>query len=193
MKKTTAILAAVLLLATAAVYAQPGTRGVCDGDGPHGRMFGGQMRGGGFGHGFGSGHGRAGGQMLLALADELELTEAQQQQLQTMMVTFQTERVDAKAKVEKAQIKLRALRMDDEASESAVMAAIDDVSRQRAELQKMQYRHHQQMKGVLTDAQQEKLKQLRQEFRQERRGRFFDDDDDDSPPAPRGRRGKAGR
>jgi Spy/CpxP family protein refolding chaperone len=77
-----------------------------------------------------------------------------------MATQFRLEKVDKDAAVKKARITLRAL-MRDDAGESQVSAAIDEVSRLNADLKKMQYRHHQQMKGLLTDEQQKKLKELR--------------------------------
>jgi len=102
---------------------------------------------------------------IMAMADELELTDDQIGKLQTMTTQFQLEKVDKDAAVKKARISLQAL-MRDDADEGKVFAAIDETSRLTADLRKMQHRHHQQMKALLTDEQREKLKNCR-----------FDDDD----------------
>ena len=195
MRKATILLAALLLLISTGAFAQANKPGVCDGDGPHGRFNQGMGRGAGFGHGMGGRMGMPDGQPgirhLLAVADEIELTDDQKNRLESMTVDFQTQRVDAQAEVKKAEITLRSLMRDDDASESAVLAAIDNVSRLKADLQKMRYQHRQQVKSVLTDEQQEKLKELRKDFGK-RMFRRSGDDDDDTPPTPRGGRGMRG-
>jgi Spy/CpxP family protein refolding chaperone len=99
---------------------------------------------------------------LLAVGDEINLSDDQQAKLEQMIVEFRLEGIDLKASIEKAQVELQALKRDD-AVESDVMRAIDDVARLKAEMHKMQYRHHQQAKAVLTDDQIDQLKQLRKE------------------------------
>ncbi|NOY89149.1 MAG: periplasmic heavy metal sensor [FCB group bacterium] len=108
-------------------------------------------------------HRKPGIKMILAMGDKLNLTDAQQQKLQEMMVNFQLERVDQKAQLEKAQIKLRALMRNNNAAENDVMAAIDNVAKLKAEMKKMAYRHMQEAKKILTQDQIDQLKQLRRE------------------------------
>jgi Spy/CpxP family protein refolding chaperone len=132
------------------IFQGKGTR--CDSPGM-GRGIGRGMGRGMKGHGMGP-HG------IMAMADELELSDDQIDKLQTMATQFRLEKVDKDAALKKARISLQAL-MRDDAGESQVFAAMDEVSRLETDLHKTQYRHHQQMKGLLTDEQQKKLKELR--------------------------------
>lgn len=127
----------------------------------------------GMGHGQGMGPGMGmcmgpgmrgpdGPQHLMAMAKELELTDDQVSKLQTMATQFRLDRVDKEAALEKAQISLQAL-IRDNADEGKVFAGIDEVTQLKADMQKMQYRHRKQMKGVLTQEQQKKLQELRSE------------------------------
>jgi len=165
---------ALMALATMAVGQGQGRQGGgrFDCDGPMGM----QGHGGKGMHGHGGPGMKAGGPgigMLLQLEDELELTPAQVDQMKKMMSDFAFERIDRKAELEKAQVKLRMLMKDDGAAETKVNMAIDDVSRFRADMQKMRFSHMKQVKAVLTEEQTEKLETLRKE-----RGRFFKDVDD---------------
>lgn len=159
MKKTLGITLALLLVLGAVSWAQPGPRGQggCMGNPDSDRPFG--------RHGEGMGMQRGGGGigMILAVGDKINLTDPQRDQLEKMMTEFQTQRVDLEANIEKAEIKLRALMRDDEAAERDVLAAIDDVSRLRGEMQKTHYRHTQLVKGVLTPEQIGQLKEMRQD------------------------------
>lgn len=109
------------------------------------------------------GHGMKGDRLdhLLKLADELELTEAQIEQLQKARTEFQLQMVDARAEMQKARIQLRSLKQDADVSKSTMFSAIDDLSERQAEIKKMQYVHRREMKSVLTQEQQEKAKTLR--------------------------------
>jgi Spy/CpxP family protein refolding chaperone len=104
--------------------------------------------------------------MLLAVADEINLTSDQKDKLKKLMVDFKLAQVDQKAKVKKAEIKLRALMRDEDANDSEVMTAIDEVARLKAELQKLRYRHRKEVRSLLTAEQIEKLKELRKERRE---------------------------
>ena len=168
MKKGLAIGLALALLMPALVLAQQG----CPEWGPRGggrgfdaacHDFKGQRGGPGLrGEGMGIRH-------LLAVGDEINLTDEQQAKLEEMMIEFKLQSIDLKADIEKAQVALHALKRDD-AVEADVMRAIDDVARMKAEMHKMQYKHHQQAKAVLTDNQIDQLKQLRKErFKEGRR------------------------
>jgi Spy/CpxP family protein refolding chaperone len=171
MKKTIVILMALALVAPAALLAQPGS-GAMD------RQFGGQ---GGFGGGDCQmdGHpgfqGRHGGRGMkgdgmgmkgfLAFADEIELTDDQEKQLEALQLKFQMERIDRQAELKKARVELRSLMRDDDAAESAVLRQIDVVGDLRTDMQKMQFSHRNEMKAVLTEDQINKLEELRKERR----------------------------
>jgi hypothetical protein len=95
---------------------------------------------------------------LLRNAEEHNLTEEQEEQLEKMRLTFELEKVDLQAALSKAKIVFRALARDHNASEQDVMKAIDDVARCEADLRKMRYRHLKTAHGVLSDDQQKGLK-----------------------------------
>lgn len=157
MKKFTIITLIAALMIGTAVTAGPGMGrcGGCGYDGPH-QQFG--KRGSGM-HGGPGQHGPGPG-MLLAQADDLELTDDQIDRLQTLQTQFGKEMVDRRAEVQKAQIELKSL-MGSVATESEVNAAIDKVTRLRAETMKTRYRHHQQVESVLTEEQLDKLEEMR--------------------------------
>ncbi len=182
MRKTMIILAALVFAVGTIAIADPGWGG--KGDCNH-RGAKGMHQGPGHARGGGEGGDRPGVQHLLRVADELELTDAQRDQLRDLLVEFRTERVDKEAVLEKARINMRALVTDDEASEGNVMRAIDDVAAAQAALMKMRFTHHKTATDVLTDEQQTRLKELRRE-RWAERGPQRDGD------GPHGRRGGGG-
>ena len=108
---------------------------------------------------FGDGHFGQGMFSLLRHAEMLELTDKQIEKIKEMKYNFNMERIDREAEIEKAQLKLNKM-MRDEASESTIFAAIDENSSLRAEMRKMQYKHHEDVKNLLTDEQKEKIKEL---------------------------------
>jgi Spy/CpxP family protein refolding chaperone len=122
-----------------------------------GRGFDGPGKGCGMGHGMKGC--RPGMHGILAMADELGLTDDQKDKLRQMATEHQLAMVDKHAAVKKAQIALKALKHD-EADDSKVLAAIDEVARLKADVQKAQYSHHQQVKGLLTEEQVQKMKSL---------------------------------
>jgi Spy/CpxP family protein refolding chaperone len=169
MKKGIITLMAVALLLPLTVLAQPGPgngsacpqgRGMGMGDGPfcpQGRADMGQG-GRGFGRRGGDGFGLG---AIMMMADELALTDAQRDQLKKMQTDFKLQMIDKDAAAEKAEVQLRALMMDKNASEVEVGKSIDAVARLRADVQKARFSHHKQMLGVLTAEQTTKLEQLR--------------------------------
>lgn len=103
---------------------------------------------------------------LLAVGDKINLTDDQQAKLEQMMIEFKLQSIDMKAEIQKAKVAMHAMKRKD-AAEADVMRAIDDMARMKAEMQKMQYKHHLQAKAVLTDNQIDQLKQLRKEHSRE--------------------------
>ncbi len=202
MKKTLFLIGALILVAGMVAYAGPGKCGKnCQANCEMGKGMG-PGNGPGMGHGMGMrGHrGMERGEgigRLLMMADELQLTDQQKEKIQTLVSSFRLEQIDRRAAIQKAQVKMADLRRNDKASESEVMAAIDEMAKLRADMAKMQYRHHQSVRAVLTDKQQEQLKTMRFE----RMHRNWDDDEDDDdedghdmptptpPQAPRGPHG----
>lgn len=131
-------------------HRQWGGKGMCDSRGSKGR------------HGkFGSGH--SGGQGMFSIlrhAEMLDLTDSQIDKMKEMKYNFKLTQVDQKAAIEKAQLKLGKMKRD-EVSEKKVFAGIDNVSNLKAEMKKKMYKHHADMKNLLTDEQKEKIKELR--------------------------------
>ena len=166
MKGFMALLAATVLAVSSTVSAQPGWQARRGSDQP-GRHH---ADGPGFGRGMGMRDGLPGPGMLLQVADEISLTEAQKEKLEQMMVDFNLEKVDLQAELEKAQIKLRALMRDEKARETEVTAGIGEVTRLKGELHKMRYRHHKEIRSLLTDKQVDRLKELRKERQEKRKG-----------------------
>lgn len=155
MKKTVIVAVMILGLASISMARPGGGKGNRDGGGhgQHGYMMQGKR-----------GPGGPGG--LMAMADKIELTDQQIEQIQKLSTDFRLQMVDQRASIKKATIMLRALKRD-EIPESKIMAAIDDLAAKKAAIQKQRYQHHQQIRSILTEEQQEKAKKLR-------KGRRFD-------------------
>ncbi|HWR83700.1 MAG TPA: Spy/CpxP family protein refolding chaperone [Candidatus Deferrimicrobium sp.] len=162
MKRVT-FLVLMALLAAAVVQAQPGPRGRRGDDRMQRQPCQTPAKQDGCDRCCGPRGGFPGLQGILSVADEINLTADQKTKLQRMMMDFRMAGIDQRAQVEKAEIRLHALMMDDNAAEGDVLAAMDDVSRFQAEMHKMRYRHHRAAREVLTSAQIEKLKKLHQE------------------------------
>jgi len=165
MKKMVVLTAIITAAMLSTAAAQPGLfgKGCCAGDGPNmGKWLGKHQ-------GMRGQDDRMGGGRLLAFKEKLGLTESQVTQIKKRTVELSLERVDLKAKLEKAQIELRGIRLDESASERQVFEAIDNVAAARAALGKMKYRHRKELHAILTSEQQEKFKSLGEERRFERR------------------------
>jgi len=154
MRKLLATGLVLVLVMPALVAAQPGPHGSGMGCPWHQSMC---KKGAGPGHhGDGLGVG-----MLLKMGDEINLTDKQRENLEKMQVEFQMQRIDHKAEVEKAELRLRTLMHDEDAAEGEVLRGIDEVTRLKAEMQKKRYMHRKQIRQLLTDEQFDKLKELR--------------------------------
>ena len=164
MKKLTIIMLIALMIPATTVLGQMRWHdrdGSCDMLFFDGRGLG--QGGPGMGQGM-RGHGQ-GPMGIMAMADELGLTDDQKDRLQKMALGNQLDMVDKRAAVKKAQIGLKTLMLDN-ANEGKVFAAIDEVTRLKADVQKQQYRHRQQMKALLTDEQVKKLRECRFESKE---------------------------
>jgi len=147
------------------------------------------------GPGFGQHDNFAGPGMLLGMADEIGLTEKQKTEIMQAMENNAMKRVDKEAELEKAEIKLRHLRMT-EAPESEILYAMDRVGNLRTEMQKMQFQHRNKIKSMLSEDQINKIDELRKEWqkgkgdrpcgRGEGPGRGFGERDGDGPRGPGG-------
>ncbi len=188
MKKVILITVALSLLASFA-YAQHGFggRGHGNGNGPDmGCRPECNMKGMGHLGKQGRGKGDRGHRegMILRLADEIGLSESQIDKIKGSITDHQLSMVDAKADAKKAQINVRALMHDDDASEAMVMGAIDKASMAKANIAKLKYAHRNEIHDILNDEQLDKLKEIRQSHT----GRFGDGDDNDDDRPNRGRR-----
>jgi Spy/CpxP family protein refolding chaperone len=156
MKRTMILISALVLLATPLTFANPN----------------------GCGPGMGMGMGKAmcmgpcpdmGGKgdccdgiqpgMLLRMADEIGLDANQKAQLEKMTQEFGLTRIDKQAELEKAELRLRHLMMND-GPEKDILAAMDKAGLLRTEMQKMRFQHMRQVKAVLTADQLKKVKEL---------------------------------
>lgn len=116
-------------------------------------------------HGCGPEMGRpfGGAGKLLHLADKLELTDDQIDKIKEKMEKNGLDRIDQRAEFKKAKLKLRHLKMND-ASDKEILSAIEKVGQSQIEMKKQQFMHRSEMKSILTESQQEKLKELRNQF-----------------------------
>ncbi len=171
MKKIIILTLLSSLLVAGFAIAQPG-KGGCDGK-------------------RGDRHGKHNGTpMLLQMADQLELTEKQTEQIEAMAVDFKLEQIELRAEIKKEHVLMRSLKRNDDASEKEIFAKIDKISALKAESQKLKVSHKNAVQSVLTDEQTDKLKELRKNRRFE--GRRGGDCDQDGFGKDRGRRGGDG-
>jgi len=151
MKRSIIFMAILVLLGSTLAYAGHGHRGMKGsrfGDGPGFDGF----------HGFGQ---------LLNMADKIGLDDKQQAKISVLMEKNGTARIDKEAELEKAQLKMKNLRIND-APDSDILAMMDKIGLLKTELQKMRYTHRQEIESILTAEQLDKLEQLRQERHQRR-------------------------
>ena len=184
MKKTLVVTIVLALLATAA-WAQPGGRGQGRGhgdcpmpQGSHQGFFGPNQGGPHQGMGPHEGMGR-----LLMFADEIGLTDDQQEKIKTLSLEHKMAMVDMHAVAKKAKLQMTAL-MHNDAPENEVIRAIEEASKVKMEIAKAKYLQRQAVKGILSEEQQDKLKELRQE----RRGQRFEGKGDGPRKSSQGRR-----
>lgn len=147
MKRSIALLAIIMLLAVSSTLANRG---------PYGQRPGGPMH-------CMKGDDFIGPGMLLRSADEIGLDEKQQAKISGLMEEFGLARIELKAELEKAELKLRHLKMND-GPEKDIFDSMDKVGALKTEMQKMRYRHRKTIKSVLTQEQLDKLKELRHKY-----------------------------
>ncbi|MBN2380174.1 Spy/CpxP family protein refolding chaperone [candidate division WOR-3 bacterium] len=82
------------------------------------------------------------------------LTAEQKEQIKDLRTAHQKETVDLRADLEKQMIELREL-ISDDASESKIMAKIEEIGRKRTEMQKKKVKLMLEIKNLLTDEQKE--------------------------------------
>ena len=165
MKRLITFTAMAFLMTAVLAIADPGRGGrECGmGDGPNGCWHGGMGDDDSYGPG-----------VLLRLADEIGLDENQKAQILKLNEEHALIRIDKDAELEKAQLKLRHLIMNDGA-EKDVLAAMDKVGTMKTEMRKMQYQHRNKVTSLLNADQLKKLKEIGPKMRQgDGAGRFQD-------------------
>lgn len=161
MKRLLIFLTAILVLTAAFASAQNGHRGQ--------RGDGSAWHKGGHDGGMNQ-DGMPGAGRMLLMAEEIGLDENQKTKISGMMEEFGLNRIELKAELEKAQLELKHMRLN-EASDAEILTQMDKVGELKTDMRKMSYTHHQAVKDVLTDQQIEKLKELHKERRGDREGR----------------------
>ncbi len=96
--------------------------------------------------------------MLVKMADEIGLTAEQKTQIMKMTEENGLARIDREAELEKAQLKLHQLMIND-GGEKEILAAMDDVGKLRTDLRKAQFQNMRKVKAVLNADQIKKLKE----------------------------------
>jgi hypothetical protein len=165
MKRLITFTAMAFLMTAVLAIADPGRggRGCGMGDGPNGSWHGDMGDDDSYRPG-----------MLLRLADEIGLDENQKAQILKLNEEHALIRIDKDAELEKAQLKLRHLIMNDGA-EKDVLAAMDKVGTMKTEMRKMQYQHRNKVTSLLNADQLKKLKEIGPKMRQgDGAGRFQD-------------------
>lgn len=106
--------------------------------------------------------------MLLRHSQEFGLSDEQQERLEKLRLNHELEKIDLRAAVEKAKVRLRALMRDYDASETDVLAAIDALAVSEADLRKMRFRHLKAARGLLNPDQVGNLKVFHKRHLQEK-------------------------
>ncbi len=178
MKRITLLTGLLIALFAASTLAQGP---LCDSRG-HGMMGGGKH------------HGQ--GMMKMACFEQLDLSDEQEDKIQQLRFTHQSQMIDVRADIKKAQLKKHQEMTKDEPGKDAVMAAVREINSLRGKMAEMMVEHRFAVRDILTE---EQLDQL-EDCREDRRGmgrwhRWMDDDDDDDDDfdGPRGRNMKRGR
>lgn len=134
--------------------------------------------------------------MLLRWADKIGLDQNQKDKLDKLSQEHGLACIEKKAELEKAQLKLKHLRMND-GLESEILASIDRIGLLKTEMQKMKYLHRKAVKSIVTKEQLDKIKELRKECKRADRpfGRGHGNrrDDDPGQKQGKGRRPHGGR
>ena len=114
------------------------------------------MHGGMMGHGEGMGCCQKG--FFLGLEDELELTDKQVQDLQSIKMEFMKGKFRAEADLKIAQMELKGLMQDDNASLKDIETKMNAVAKLRTDMKLSHIKAIRQAKALLTPEQKEKLK-----------------------------------
>jgi Spy/CpxP family protein refolding chaperone len=160
-----------------------------------GRMTGGRGRGmmRGAGHramrGPGGSMDRMG--MLMHLADEIGVSEAQKEEISDLLTTHHKDMITKRAEKEIAEVDLRKLLQDENPDLDMVEDQIRKIANLEAQMRFSQIKTHVDVKNVLTEEQLEKLKEIAKDRRAKMRE--MRDDRPVRPEPGRGRRGRGPR
>ena len=94
-------------------------------------------------------------------AEELNLTEDQQDKLKELCYSHQEKVLEIKQKIEREQLELKKLMDADEPNESKIKAKVREIGSLRTDLQLAQVDLYFAARNILTDEQIEKIKSLR--------------------------------
>ncbi|MEZ5358651.1 MAG: hypothetical protein R3F48_07430 [Candidatus Zixiibacteriota bacterium] len=151
MKKVTIITVILLLVASAAVFAQQ------RGGGFRGK---GDCLAGNAGPGMrGQGNGQGG--MLLAFADELELTEAQIKSIQDLNFKHREAMIDIRANLKKVRLNEQKEMMTGNPDKDKILFFTREINKIEGQIAEMRVEHQFAVHSVLTDEQNTKLMELR--------------------------------
>lgn len=100
--------------------------------------------------------------------DELNLTDAQYDQLKDMMVENEKEAIELRSQMEVLRLELEEIMTEDKPNKTEALKKVDELGTVRTKLQKLRVGLRIDMKNVLTDEQIDKLQELRAERRQDR-------------------------
>ncbi len=106
---------------------------------------------------------------------EIGLTAQQQQTLKNRFFASEKDEIALEAKIKTARLELKQLMDADSPDESAVYRKVDEMGKLRTEMQKLHTGNRLAVKAMLTTEQEQKLKELRREHRQDLREHDRDD------------------
>jgi len=103
------------------------------------------------------------------LAEELSLTDQQKGQMESMAFQHQKQMIPLRADLKLAKLELREIMATARVDEKAAISKNEKISSIKAEISKMKLLHKLEMRKILTEEQQAKLKDLKREHRRHNR------------------------
>ncbi len=142
----------------------------------------------GFGRGFGKGHGQ-GFDHRFQMAEQLDLTDAQKDQMRDLRTKHQKEMIQRRADVKVARLELREL-IRDAADRVTINSKVEQIGSMQTEIEKARVGHRLDARNLLTPEQREKFDDMPMMGHGMRGG--CDGHGPRSPKAPRGHGGRFG-
>lgn len=142
----------------------------------------------GFGRGFGKGHGE-GFALRQHMAEQLDLTDAQKDQIRDLRTKHQKEMIQRQADVKVARLELREL-IRDAADRATINSKVEQIGDMQTEIKKAHVGHRLDVRDLLTPEQREKFDDMPMMGHGMRGG--CDGHGPRSPKAPRGHGGRFG-